>query len=515
MKLITSILFFLLASINIHSNLVAAQYPEDRFQSGHSVYVTKSTDDTTWWKLELLRNAKQTIEMSAGFAGGDIFLKVLAIFQEQLAKNPNIQIHLMISQNSGLLSDGEKSQLSDLAKRYPNNLHFQVNSPSGLMIQAKGVYTTENHMKIIIIDEKYFLLGGTNLIDNQSHGLVDQGYKPDRIQDAFLPRASRDMDVVISGSMAKVLREEFFQIYELFKSGKSLRDNAGPIYFTETRKTPVKEEGRAVLEAFERNPEVVKNANVYGLVSGPRFQNHLIGQLYDHYVSSAEYSIDLAHMYFFPIDKIYNHLVDAAKRNIRINVITNGVRLKSSAANASFATYVYINRVNYVPIIFGRTFNFWQKDDAKKAKQNDTKIYEFNVDYTLFHKKVMVVDNRYSMIGSYNLGKKSENSDFEVEVVIDSIEVADKILEVLENDKKLADTVTVNQAIDWHFSFFYNMMKAFESFFFDGIILSVDQIPQGSDYNFDELDPSGFEGKFKEFESFEGFELQNDFYWER
>lgn len=516
MKIIYSTLFVLALFINTSSyattsSIVVAHFTDDCLVSGHKVYVTKSTDDTTWWKLELLRNAKQTIEMATGYAGGEVFLKVLATLEEQLASNPNIQIHLMISQNSGLLSDGEKRLLVDLGARYPNNLHYQVNNPTGLMMQAKGVYVTENHMKLIVIDEKYYLLGGTNLIDNQSHGKVDLTYKPERIQDAFLPRASCDMDVVISGPTAKRMREEFFQIYELFKSGKSLKDSAGSFFFENTGMIKVMEDQKAHMDAFENNPEVVEDAKIYALISGPRFQNHEIGNLYEHYIKNAQMSIDLAHMYFFPIEDMFHDLIESVNRGVKMSVITNGTRMKTTPANASFATYAYINRGNYVPVMFGKEFKFWQKNDVKKMKPKDTVVYEYNVDYTLFHKKVMVVDRQISMIGSYNLGKKSENSDFEVEVVIDSAGVAAKILDVLENDKLSANKITVKQAIDWHFSFFYNLVKAFESFFFDGIILSVDQIPQESDYDFRELDNKGFQYHEMASEPLKGFNKNNFF----
>ncbi len=465
------------------------------FIAGHSFYVGKSTTDTADCKIELLKSAKKSIEMSCGYADGEILRRVIDVLKGHLETNPAIQIHFMVSQNTGLFSKKDQQTLLDMKKAYPNNFKYLITDFSGLLIQEGGLYTTENHCKFVIVDEKYFQLGGTNLVDNLSRSEYDPSYDPKTIQQAFLPKASSDQDIIGSGPMAKKLREEFYMIWELYKTKGSLRNNAGPLKFAQTEYFPVPVEGRGVYEAFENSPDLIRNVKAYALVSGPRLNYHEIGDYISYYTSIANSTIDIAHMYFFPVDRLYFQLIDASKRNVAITLVTNGLRMKPSTSNSTIALYAYINRVNYLPIILGKTFNFWQKDAAKKSPLKPAKIYEYNVPLVLYHKKVMVFDNRYAVVGSYNLGAKSENSDFEVNVVIDSEEVSRQLLGMIEKDKPVSEEIGINSAIDWHFSFFYNIMKAFESTFFDGIILGVDvdTLPNEDDPKFKGLERTEFE----------------------
>ncbi len=347
-------------------------------------------------------------------------------------------------------------------------------------------------MKLIIVDEKYFHLGGTNLVDNLSQNEIPADYDPTSMQEAFLPKASCDQDVVVSGPMARKLREEFYQIFELYKTGKSVKSSAGHYFSKTTEYTPVAEEEKTVIDLFENNPDLVSDVKAYATVSGPRFNFHLIGDLYEHYIKEAQISIDLAHMYLFPIDKIYNALIDTANRYVEINIFTNGLNIKATTANSTIALYTYINRVNYLPLMLGKTFRFWQKDEASRSARKGVLVYEYDKEFMLYHKKVLIVDNKFSTVGSYNLGKKSENSDFEVNIFMESPEVALKLHDNLMVDKAASKYIRGKDAIDYHFSFYYNLMKGFESTFFDGIILSVDDLPKET-VEIDSMEFPGFD----------------------
>jgi phosphatidylserine/phosphatidylglycerophosphate/cardiolipin synthase-like enzyme len=488
-------------------------YPEDAYGEGHSIYVTQNTDDATFWKFELLKNARKSIEMSAGYGGGNVLNTVYEIFKAQLERNSEIQIHFMVTQIGGLMTDGDSQRLRELAAKYPNNFHLNISAMSGLIIQANGLYTTENHMKLIVVDEKYFLLGGTNLVDKLSQSDFNENTKSTSLSDAFLPLAANDQDIVGSGPAAKPLREQFFQVFSLFESGQSLSDNAGPYRSNTTAYRPIPEEQKAQIALFDHHPRLVKNVKALPVVAGPRIHNHEIGKLYTYYIKQAQRSIDIANMYFFPVDDIYNPLIDAAKRDIAISVVTNGLRLKASTSNSTIALYAFINRMNYLPVMLGRTFRFWQEGDAKTSQPKRTSVYEYNEPYVLYHKKVMIVDNRISVVGSYNLGKKSENSDFEVVLFMDSPEVANNLLEIINDDKIYSVPISVKDALDWHFSFYYNVVTKFESFFFDGIILNVEELTK-------ELAKEGIDYKdlgsdFKEHAPFPGIGGKDDLGWSK
>ncbi len=117
MKIIFSTLAALIICVNAAVYGINAKEAANSFVDGHKVYVGKTTNDGTFWKYELLRNAKKSIEMSCGYAHGEVFLNVYNILKEQLGKNPEIQIHFMVSQNAGLFTEENENLLKDLKKR--------------------------------------------------------------------------------------------------------------------------------------------------------------------------------------------------------------------------------------------------------------------------------------------------------------------------------------------------------------------------------------------------------------
>jgi len=135
--------------------------------------------------------------------------------------------------------------------------------------------------------------------------------------------------------------------------------------------------------------------------------------------------------------------------------------------SASF--FFCANRINYVPFFYGRDYAFFEGFIAKRDKVCDTMIFEYRVPGIMYHKKVMVVDKRYVIIGSYNLGVRSELNDYESILSIDSEEIAKKVLEVFEEDKKYAKNITPSQARDWYFNpaiaYLATLQKQFHHFF--------------------------------------------------
>lgn len=86
----------------------------------------------------------------------------------------------------------------------------------------------------------------------------------------------------------------------------------------------------------------------------------------------------------------------------------------------------------------------------KREKLKNTHIYEYGVPEVLLHKKVMIVDGHLVMIGSYNLGLKSDK-DHEMNLLIDSVEVAAAARQLVEEERALSREITPDQAVSWYF----------------------------------------------------------------
>lgn len=476
---------FLVSNLNIYGDIPTPDFPESLLKGGHDVLVTENADETTEWKYELLRNAKCSIELSAGLSGGKVLQNMLAIIKDKLTTNPVIRVHVLVSE-SMMLKEADRSELISLSTIFPDRFQALINANTGLIMQEGRLHTTENHIKLLIVDEKYFILGGTNSFENLCRGAPPADSISEDFLDEFLSPAVRDMDIVVSGPrMAHKLRHEFFTLFHLYETGASMRNDAGPYMPSQTNYFPIRGEARTSIPLFDLHPCVMKDASLYAVISGPRHQLHMAGNLYASLIDKAQYYIELGQLYFFPVLPIQNALQAASQRGVRISLVTNGLNKRLQLSTALIPLYAYLNRSNYLPLIMGRHYAFWEYLQAKLDTPNCAIVYEYDVQHALYHKKVMTVDERYTLIGSYNLGAKSENADFEVIAMIESPGVALQIERVLAQDKASSKIVTVSEATTWYFDPFYRLTRWAQSTFLDGIVLDKEHSPQDLMENFE------------------------------
>lgn len=477
--------FLISATLSLYSDIPTPEFPESLLKSGHDILVTENADETTEWKYELLRNAKCSIELSAGLSGGKVLQNMLAIIKDKLTTNPVIRVHVLVS-DSIMLKDADRSELLSLSEAFPERFQALINANTGLIMQEGRVHTTENHIKLLIVDEKYFILGGTNSFENLCRGAPPADNIAEDFLDGFLSPAVRDMDIVVSGSkMSHKLRHEFYALFHHYQTGASMRNDAGPYMPSQTDYFPIRAEARTSIPLFDSHPCVVKNASLYAVISGPRHQLHMAGNLYASLIDKAQFSIELGQLYFFPVLSIQTALQNASQRGVMISLITNGLNKRLQLSTALIPLYGYLNRSNYLPLIMGRHYAFWEYLQAKLDTPNSATVHEYDVQHALYHKKVMTVDQRYALIGSYNLGAKSENADFEVIAMIDSPEVALHIERVLIQDKTSSKRVAVSEATTWYFDPFYRLTRWAQSTFLDGIVLDKEHRPQDVMENFE------------------------------
>lgn len=460
-------LFFLFSIVL--GPLCLFSFNEEMLVDGHSVYITKTADETHAWKLRLIREAKSSVEISAGYCWGYVFEELLQAIHLKLEQNPTIKIHFMAIQIVGLIADTHFSFLSALEAQYPGRFHFLITDTNTFLNYDGKTYFAENHTKIIIVDEKYFLIGGTNTCDRLSTQDVNKYPDSDSLATEFLPKASCDMDAIISGPIAKNIRKDFFNLYSLYETEEPLEQTLGDYAPKEIRYFPVQEKSSIAL--FENDAETTHNAKVYATIAGPRINLHTIGNMHEFAIHQANQSIDLGHMYFFPRPSIYQALLDAINRDVAFSLVTNGTHEGFSVSNSSRSFFAYINHTNYFPIMSGRHYRMWEAFDAKEAAPKNSRIFELDLEGVLYHKKVMVVDNRYAIVGNYNLGMKSENAAHEAAALIDSPSAALKVKKVLLHDQSLSREIPYIRAMGWYFNPFYSILDAFERKFFDGVIL--------------------------------------------
>lgn len=83
----------------------------------------------------------------------------------------------------------------------------------------------------------------------------------------------------------------------------------------------------------------------------------------------------------------------------------------------------------------------------------------------------MTIDDRYTIIGSYNLGMKSEDASHELAVLIESRQSALQMKELLIKDQANSKEVSFSQALGWYFNPYFMIVETFERKMLDGILM--------------------------------------------
>ncbi len=446
---ITSILLLCVSWVTIrlpvaHDVYCAAALAEP-LQDGHSVLVTRNPEESTLWKKELLRSAKHSIEFSTGFTGGQMLDESLAILSEVLDEQPDLVVHCFISE-CPLFANSDRVKVEEFAAKYPDRFHYLIRGMTALR-HGVGFVTNENHVKALIVDEKYLVVGGTNFYRSGNNGEIPSNLKMSSLADYFFPKDFVDMDMVLSGPTVGQLRHEFFQLWALYETNASLKEDA-QFFADDSRYFPIPEDGRAQLVALETHPRLVRNVSVKAHISGPRLYPGACSAAYAQLINDAEKSLDLMHMYMSPVDEVYDSLINASQRGLAINLVTNGGGTDTPMVTKAIGTY---NRTHLLPLVLGSRFGIVERSRAETCIPGDCQIYTFDANETLYHKKVMVVDERISVIGSYNLGHKSHYGDHEVIVIMQSEDVAREFLATMQYDRSRAHLCQLSEIMDWHF----------------------------------------------------------------
>jgi len=402
------------------------------------------------WDLDFVHEAKQSIEISAVFLGGAIARKLFKTIESRLEQAPGLQVYILTTPI--LLEKEDWEIIEHLQSKYARNFHLEhATSIANIWPDVSG---NDNHGKMFIVDEKYFSVGGTNLDET---ACSDGTYTPPKnlnkilpIVSCNLPAGMRDQDIIGRGPLAKELRESFHKFYSLWesynKTGIFEKDpekfSHNNHLFTLTEKSVVNK-----FETSERKRDL-PTSQIKLIIGGPHQQQNAITQEYTRLLKEAKEEIIISNLYFCPVEAIFNELLKAVNRGVKLTILTNGVSETAPDYNKFFC---WANRIHYVPMFYGKTFHFWDAWSIAHVKVKNTRIFEYHVKDVLLHKKMMVVDGRFSIVGSYNLGYRSDMGDYELIVVSDSKEVAEDLKRVHDKDLNYSREISAKEACDWYF----------------------------------------------------------------
>jgi hypothetical protein len=210
------------------------------------------------------------------------------------------------------------------------------------------------------------------------------------------PEHWRDTHFRASGPVVAQLQSAFVDNW--VESGGELLH--GDKYFPELRAT-----GSYPAQAFKGSPEeATENVEL----------------MYRLAIAAAEHSIKLSSAYFVPNDGTIKALQDAAGRGVEIQIITPGEHLDSELVQVGS------------PALWG---------ELLKA---GVKIYQYEP--TMFHCKVLVIDDYFSSLGSTNFDNRSFQLNDEVNLNVFDERFSSEQSRIFDEDAKRSKLVTYE---DW------------------------------------------------------------------
>lgn len=231
-------------------------------------------------------------------------------------------------------------------------------------------FNHRTHRKLLITDGETGFTGGANVADN---------WLPDEDGEAY-----RDNHFRLEGPVVANLQAAFMENW-LDASGSL---PLGDAYFPELEDTG------------ELSMQVVNSA--------PREGYHRMRKMFLYAIAAAEEQITIGTAYFYPDPDFLDALADAADRDVEVRILLPG-----DSIDKGFVRHASVNR--WEPML-----------------EAGVEIYEYQP--SMYHSKLMSIDDQWASIGSTNLDNRSFRINNETNVNIFDEASARDIRHLVEQD---------------------------------------------------------------------------------
>jgi cardiolipin synthase len=238
------------------------------------------------------------------------------------------------------------------------------------------------HRKLLVVDGQVGFTGGV-------------GIAPQWMGNAQDPDHWRDSHYLVRGPVVAQMQATFLDNW-LKVTGKVLH---GALYFP-----PIAPAGAQKAQMFSSSPS-----------SG----SESMQLMYHLAITAAERSIDLSVAYFVPDELTQKLLMDALARGVRVRFITPGEHTDTDTVKAA-------SRATWGPLLLAGAL-----------------IYEYQP--TMYHCKVMIVDQLLVSVGSTNFDNRSFRLNDEANLNVYDAAFAKRQTEVFEDDLKRSRRVTYEE----------------------------------------------------------------------
>ena len=244
------------------------------------------------------------------------------------------------------------------------------------------------HRKLLVVDGQVGFTGGVGIAPEWTGNTQD-------------PDHWRDSHYLVRGPVVAQMQATFLDNW-LKVTGRVLH---GDLYFPPLAQTP---------------PVGTQKAQMFS--SSPSSGSESMQLMYHLAITAADRSIDLSAAYFVPDDLTLKLLMDALGRGVRLRIITPGEHTDTETVKAA------------------------SRGTWGQLLQAGAEIYEYR--HTMYHCKVLIVDNLLVSVGSTNFDIRSFRLNDEANLNVYDAAFAKRQTQVFEADMKRSERVTYEAWLD-------------------------------------------------------------------
>lgn len=362
------------------------------------------------YRLRMIEDAKEeiilsTFDFNADEAGWDLLSAL------QNAADRGVSVRILADGISGFLDFTPNSVFQAAAAH--ENIQIRIYNPVNLLKPWK--MQARLHDKYLIIDRKMYLLGGRNTMnlflgDYSSTKNIDRElfvYETTDAEDTSLYQLADYFEQVwaLSDSKDYVCRKKTSKIETLIRELHTHYDTLSAAF-------------PSLHQTWDWEALTMETHRI-SLLSNPiQAENKEPWMWYSlHQLMQQSSRVTIYTPYIICGKEMYEDLTQVTQKGISVEIITNDV---AQGANPWGCTD-YLNQ-------------------KEKIWQTGVKVYEFMGEHSS-HTKAVLLDERMSIVGSYNLDMRSTYQDTELMLAVDSPALNARIREEAERDKTYSRTM--------------------------------------------------------------------------
>lgn len=381
----------------LHSNVNTSPAPDTQM-----VCVIDDNTEALKYRLRVIEEARREIILSTfDFRDDQSGRAVMAALKR--AADRGVQVRILIDGVAGQMLKLQSPTFRALAAQ--DGVEVNIYNPMNLLKPWRMNYRM--HDKYLTADNRVFILGGRNTKDLS---LLNGHKLQDMDRDVVVYAAEDNPDNAIY-QVQQYFRDIWNEPCNRMLSHRERKSHEARLEELDGQYEDLRQKLPEVYSGTDWKTLTVPVKNIYFL-SNPTEARNKIPQMWRSLKEVLDWGTEIIIQtpYVICSEEMYNGLTELAHGGNRVEIITN----KPESGANGFGCSDYLNH----------------KQDILDT---GAEVYEFSGAHSL-HAKTMLVDHRFSLVGSFNLDMRSAYLNTEAMLVIDSPEINETLRGSIEEN---------------------------------------------------------------------------------